>query len=118
MTDVVLNQAAISRFFHNEAGPVGRLVERKSLEIKQHAANVAPFRDGGLIVGLQIKGPRQDADALFTLVGSDATAPWKGHEPFNYPIAQELGGYTPAGVFFRNPFLVPGVVASGFHPVP
>jgi hypothetical protein len=114
---VILNEAAIERFFHSEAGPMARLIARKASEIKAHAANVAPFRDGGLIVGLQTRGPFQDPDALFMLVGSDAVKPWKGHEPFNYPIAQELGGVTPGGVPYRNPFLVPGVLAAGFRPI-
>lgn len=114
---VTIHEEVISRFFHNEAGPVGRLIASKASQIKAHAANNAPFRDGGLLVGLKTEGPFHDAAALYMFVGSDATKPWKGHEPFNYPIAQELGGYTPQGVFFRNPFLIPAVRAAGFRQI-
>ena len=113
---VILDEAAIARFFHDGTGPVGRMIERRATAIKSFAANNAPFRDGGLIVGLKVEGPLQDPESLYMLVGSDATKPWRGHPDFNYPIAQELGGLTPSGFPYRNPFLVPAVLTAGFRP--
>lgn len=114
---VEINEAAIAHFFRDEVGPVGQLVARKSNEIEAHARNNASahVRSGDLLEGLAVRGPFQDADSMFMLVGTDAAHPWKGHEDFNYPIALELGGHTPDGHFYRYPFLAPAIEAAGFR---
>jgi hypothetical protein len=114
---VMLHEDAISRFFHSESGPVGRLIARKADEIEAHARNnaAAHVRSGDLIGALGVRGPFQDPDSVYMLVGTSATHPWRGHEPFNYPIALELGGVTPGGAPYHYPFLTPAIQAAGFR---
>lgn len=114
---VTLNEGAIRSFFHDEAGPVGRLIARKAAEVTTHAHNNASahVRSGDLLQHLRFAGIFQDPDALFALVGTDAAHPWRGHEPFNYPIALELGGVTPQGAPYHYPFLTPALVQTGFR---
>jgi hypothetical protein len=114
----ILNDSAIDLFFRSEEGPLGRYIARKAAEITTHAHNnlVPHVRSGDAIQSLRFAGIFQDPDALFALVGTDAAHAWKGHEPFNYPIALELGGVTPSGAGYHYPFLGPAVEASGFVP--
>lgn len=120
MSAVVLNEGAIEKFFHDPASRLGRLIESKAKEIHtvavQHAT--ANIRSGLMMERLMDTpaGPLQDKDGVYWVVGSDATKPWKGHEPFNYPIALEKGGYTPQGIFYQYPFLDPALRAAGFRP--
>jgi len=97
---------------------VGRLIARKASEIEAHARNnaAAHVRSGDMLAELGVQGPSQDADALFMLVGTAAAHHWKGHDDFNYPIALELGGFTPSGTFYHYPFLRPAILAAGFRP--
>lgn len=114
---VTIHEAAINRFFHNAAGPVGTLVALKTEEILAHMFNTAAphFRSGDLQFGLKRTEFRQDADSVYKLVGTDAAHPWKGHEDFNYPIALEQGGFTPGGRFYHFPFLSDAVKLAGFR---
>jgi hypothetical protein len=125
---VTINQAAIQRFFHDETGPLARLVARKAAEIEAHArANASNHvRSGDLLEGLRVRGPFQDPDALFMLVGSTARHPWKAGPDgqFGYPTGTrspaaglEYGGLTPSGTPYGPfPWLRPAVIASGFKP--
>jgi hypothetical protein len=118
MSDVILNEGAISHFLHDPASPLGRHMSRLAGNVKTLAIQHAPHgRTGDLIAGMKVKGPFQDTDALFYLVGTDATHPWRGHEPFNYPILIELGGgKTPQGKDVKStPFLVPALIQAGFR---
>lgn len=117
MSELVINEGAINRFFHNAAGPLGTLIALKTEEILAHAFNnVAPhFRSGDMEAHLNRTEFRQDADSVYKLVGTDAAHTWRGHEDFNYPIALELGGVTPQGSFYHYPFLGPAVEAAGFR---
>jgi hypothetical protein len=117
MTDVVLNEGAIRHFLHDPTSQLGRHMGRLATRVNQHAhANVAPHtRSGDLASLLRVKGPFQDTDALYFLVGTDAAHPWRGHEPFNYPLALELGGVTPGGTPYHYPFLTPALIQVGFR---
>ncbi len=117
MSNMVIHEGAINRFFHNSAGPLGSLISLKTEEILAHAFNnAAPhFRSGDMQAGLNRTDFRQDADSIYKLVGTDAAHKWEGHEDFNYPIALELGGVTPSGSPYHYPFLGPAVEASGFR---
>ena len=114
---VVLHEGAIRSFFHEEAGPVGRLIARYAGEVTVHAHNnaAAHVRSGDLLQHLRFAGIFQDQDSLHALVGTDAAHPWRGHEDFNYPIALELGGVTPSGRPYHYPFLGPALEQAGFR---
>lgn len=117
MSEFVINEGALNRFFHNRAGPVGTLLLAKANEIETHARNnLAPhYRSGDAVGALAVGSFQQDSESLFILVGTDAAHTWRGHEDFNYPIALELGGVTPQGSAYHYPFLGPAVEAAGFR---
>lgn len=116
---VVLHEGTISRFFHDETGPLATYVARRSAEVTTHAHNnlSGHVRSGDAIQSLRFAGIFQGVDSLYSLVGTDAAHPWRGHPDFNYPIALELGGVTPSGVPYQYPFLGPALEASGFRKV-
>jgi len=122
---VTLHDGAIDQFFRSTSGEMARYIRKRSTKIKALTARnmSAHFRDGGMIVGLQIKGPFPNPTGVYELVGSDATKPWSGHQPFNYPIALELGfppasgpGKSTAGDY-HYPMIIPAVEDAGFSPI-
>lgn len=112
-----IHEGAINRFFQNSAGPVGALIQAKAREIESYAIGaIAPhYRSGDAVQEMKVTGFERDAESIHVRVGTDAAHEWKGHEDFNYPIALELGGYTPSGHYYRYPFLDPAVRAAGFR---
>jgi hypothetical protein len=115
-----INDTAISAFFRSQVGPMAREVNRRARRLKNHAeTNLAPHhRSGDAEAALRVTEMTADSEGISVRVGTDAAHAWRGHEPFNYPIALEFGGVTPQGTpYGPYPFLRPAAIAAGFRPV-
>lgn len=115
-TAVTMNESALKALLRTPEGPVGRYIERKAISVLQLAlvnASDRPgprIRTGDLLRNTRYVGIRIDGGEMNAVVASSAV-----HRGFNYPQAQELGGFTPSGAFYQYPFLNPAM-ASIFGP--
>lgn len=116
MTEVTINESGFRRHFETPAGPMGLYLARRGRGVAARArvnASGRPgpeIRSGNLLSNTRFVGVLPDSGSMSAIVISDARSfdRWS----FNYPIAQELGGVTPTGGYYRYPFLVPALAAE------
>lgn len=110
---VTIHEAGFRNLFERPEGPLGRYIEAKGGRVDQLATNNAAGRPGprirtsDLINSIHQTSVRKVAGALQTDIVATAR-----HRGFNYPVAQEMGGFTPQGAFYRYRFLEPALATT------
>lgn len=116
MSRFVFNEAGMRYTFRREDGPTGRYVARKAGEVTTQAHHNAAGRPGPRIRSAELQssirfaGMFENERGLYAVVGSDAKS--NDRHQFGYPVALELGGYTPQGKFYRYPWLIPALQSA------
>lgn len=115
---ITMNEGALKNLLKTPEGPTGRYIDRKARELMQLiliGASGRPgpeIRTGDLLRNTRYLGIRSEGSEMSAVIASSAV-----HRGFNYPQAQELGGFTPSGAYYRYPFLNPAFVRVFGAPV-